>query len=277
MSTVRRHRRAETSTSIRDIEAFSSAPAGRIRVPKAAEVVAAKFRAQIIRGELTPRDMLPPETQLVHILGISRPTLREALRILEAEGLIAVVPGSRLGARVRQPSVSSVAARAGHLLQSIGTTIGELYDARFAVEPHVVHQLAGHRDQTAVAMLRKEIERLEQLLSDGHLSEFMQSTSSFHRVLVEASGNSVLMFLNQLLLSLLELHQAAHIKRSPVGSQSLRKRLVATVASYTALVELIDKGDADGAAAHWRCHLHNANTRWIAGKEATRIVDVLGS
>jgi DNA-binding FadR family transcriptional regulator len=246
-------------------------------VPKAAEVVAAKFREQIIRGELTPSDMLPPETQLVHILGISRPTLREALRILEAEGLIAVVPGSRLGARVCRPSVSPVAARAGHLLQSIGTTIGELYDARFAVEPHVVGQLAKQRDPTVTAMLRKEIERLSEQLSEGRLSEFMQSTSSFHRVLVEASGNRVLMFLNQLLLNLLELHQADHIKRSPMGSQSLRKRLVATVSSYTRLVELIDKGDAEGAAVHWRRHLHDANTRWIAGKEATRIVDVLGS
>jgi DNA-binding FadR family transcriptional regulator len=256
-----------------------SAPAlsGRIRVPKAAEVVAGRFRAQIIRGELNPGDMLPPETQLVHILGVSRPTLREALRILEAEGLIVVVPGSRLGARVHRPSVHSVSARAGHLLQSIGTTIGELYDARFAVEPHVVRQLAERRDQTTTAKLRDEIDRLGGLLREGRLPEFMQSTSSFHRVLVEAAGNRVLMFLNQLLLNLLELHQADHIKRSPVGSQRLRKRLIATVASFTTLVELIEKGDADAAVAHWRRHLHNANTRWIAGKEATRIVDLLGA
>jgi len=261
--------------STRNLSPSPAAEAPRIRVPKAAEVVAAQFRAQIVRGELTPGDMLPPETQLVHILRVSRPTLREAFRLLEAEGLIAVVPGSRLGARVQRPSVSPVSERAGHFLQSIGTTIGELYDARFAVEPHVVRQLAERRDPAATAPLSREIERLEQMLSEERLSDFMQSTSSFHRVLVAASGNKVLMFLNQLLLNLLELHQADYIKRSLLGGRQLRKRLKAAMSSYTMLVQLIEKGDADGAVAHWRRHLHNANAVWTAGKEATRIVDLL--
>ena len=67
----------------------------RLHVPKTSEIVADKIRAQIIRGELNEGDTLPPEGQLMDSLGISRPTLREAFRILEAEGLISVVRGKR--------------------------------------------------------------------------------------------------------------------------------------------------------------------------------------
>ena len=72
----------------------------RIRVPKTSEIVANHIRGQIVRGELREGDSLPPEGQLMTSFGISRPTLREAFRILEAESLISVVRGSRSGARV---------------------------------------------------------------------------------------------------------------------------------------------------------------------------------
>src|SRR3546814_19241836 len=67
----------------------------RIRVPKTSELVADQIRAQIVRGELQDGDSLPPEGTLMSTLGISRPTLREAFRILEAENLTRVVRGSR--------------------------------------------------------------------------------------------------------------------------------------------------------------------------------------
>src|SRR3546814_2210868 len=87
--------------------------ASRIRVPKTSELVADQIRAQIVRRELTEGDSLPPEGALMTTLGISRPTLREAFRILEAENLISVVRGSRSGARVHQPSTELVSRYAG--------------------------------------------------------------------------------------------------------------------------------------------------------------------
>src|SRR3546814_20794542 len=90
--------------------------ASRIRVPKTSELVADQIRAQIVRGELTEGDSLPPEGALMTTRGISRPTLREAFRILEAENLISVVRGSRSGARVNQPSTELVSRHAGQVL-----------------------------------------------------------------------------------------------------------------------------------------------------------------
>src|SRR5215212_1841536 len=126
----------------------------RIRVPKTSEIVANQIRSQIIRGELDEGDFLPPEGQLMESLGISRPTLREAFRILEAEGLISVVRGSRTGAKVHKPSAELVARYAGYVLEAQGTTIADLYQARLAIEPSVVRWLATDRDRRATVKLR---------------------------------------------------------------------------------------------------------------------------
>ena len=67
---------------------------------KTGELIAAQLRRQIVRGVLKPGQTLPPETQLMEHFGVSRPTLREAFRILEAETLISVRRGSRGGAKV---------------------------------------------------------------------------------------------------------------------------------------------------------------------------------
>jgi DNA-binding GntR family transcriptional regulator len=60
----------------------------QLRVPKAAELLAARIRGQIIRSELKEGDALPAESELMETFGVSRPTLREAIRVLEMESLL---------------------------------------------------------------------------------------------------------------------------------------------------------------------------------------------
>ena len=72
-------------------------------LPKASELIARQIRTMILDGKLADGDLLPPESQLSAEFGVARPTLREAFRILETEGLIQVVRGSRRGARVNAP------------------------------------------------------------------------------------------------------------------------------------------------------------------------------
>ena len=84
--------------------------AAPVKVPKTAELVATQLRNQIIRGELREGDALPPESTLMEQFAVSRPTLREAFRVLESEALISVRRGARGGARVHAPN-GDVAAR----------------------------------------------------------------------------------------------------------------------------------------------------------------------
>src|SRR5882762_8205387 len=123
-----------------------SSPAARIgtvmRAPKTGELIATHLRRQIVRGELRPGETLPPEVQLMEQYGVSRPTLREAFRILETETLISVRRGSRGGAQVMTPDLSVAARYVGLLLQIQGTTIDDVYEARMVTEPACAGLLA---------------------------------------------------------------------------------------------------------------------------------------
>ncbi|MDT5398354.1 MAG: GntR family transcriptional regulator, transcriptional repressor for pyruvate dehydrogenase complex, partial [Mycobacterium sp.] len=80
-----------------------------IRSPKTAELVAGTLRRMVVDGQLKEGDFLPNEAELMAHFGVSRPTLREAVRVLESERLVEVRRGSRTGARVRVPGPEIVA------------------------------------------------------------------------------------------------------------------------------------------------------------------------
>src|SRR6516164_10052814 len=128
---------------------YARLPAGQIgqpvRAPKTSELIADQLRRQIVRGAVKPGDRLPPETQLMEQFGVSRPTIREAFRILETERLIVVRPGSRGGAQVVAPDLSVAARYFGLLLQLQGTTINDVYEARMVEEPVCARMLAARR------------------------------------------------------------------------------------------------------------------------------------
>lgn len=258
-------------------ESENSRLGSRIRVPKTSEIVADHFRGQIVRGELGEGDSLPPEGQLMTSLGISRPTLREAFRILEAENLISVVRGSRTGARVHAPSVELVSRYAGYVLQSLGTTIADLYQARLAIEPQVVRWLATKPDKLAVRRLREEIERLRVLLTANRFDDFLEAVNEFHGALVSVTGTKTLTFMNQLLLNLLARHQGDFKHRHPQSHEVRHKNLQAGLKSYEKLVDLIECEKVEEAVAHWRLHLTNANATWAGSDEGARVVNSLGA
>jgi DNA-binding FadR family transcriptional regulator len=248
----------------------------RIRVPKTSEIVADQIRAQIVRGERNEGDYLPPEGQLMESLGISRPTLREAFRILEAEGLISVVRGSRTGAQVHKPSVELVARYAGYVLESQGTTIADLYQARLAIEPSVVRWLATDKGGGAIDKLRRLLAKMETMVEAGNYDEFIDNVEVFHQQLVASTGLKTLTFMSRMLIDLAGKHQREFHKRNPHTSDERRKPSRAGIRSYQKLIELIEGGNVEEAVQHWRLHLRNANATWTGGAEGQRIVDSLG-
>lgn len=249
----------------------------RIHVPKTSEIVADKIRAQIVRGELNEGDALPPEGQLMDSLGISRPTLREAFRILEAEGLISVVRGSRTGAKVHKPSVDLVSRYAGYVLESQGTTIADLYQARLAIEPSVVRWLATDKGGGALVKLRNLLADMEALLDADRHEEFIDKVEVFHQALVAATGLKTITFMSRMLINLAGKHQREFQKRHPRTRESRLKSHRAGLRSYQKVVDLIEAGAVEDAVAHWRLHLTNANNTWTSEGEGSRIVDSIGS
>src|ERR1700743_246357 len=110
---MRRQRMATGTAGRADGLTATGALVGRqVRVPKTAELVAAQLGRRIIKAELTEGESLPPEATLMEQFGVSRPTLREAFRVLEAEALISVRRGSRGGAPAAHAGASRAASHA---------------------------------------------------------------------------------------------------------------------------------------------------------------------
>lgn len=235
-----------------------------VRVPKTAELVATHIRRQIVLGQLREGDALPPETSLMQEFNISRPTLREAFRILESEGLITVRRGARGGARVQEPS-SDVAARyAGLVLQHRGATLEDVLQARLVVEAPAVRVLAARRDRASVA--NKLQERLD-TLPPHEPAKF----SEFNALIVELAGNETLM----LLTSMLEyISAAAAVTFARTHKRDEMRLLRSAHRTRQKLIDLIRAGNADGAEKLWRDHLTEAGRILAEGAGATTVVDL---
>jgi GntR family transcriptional regulator, transcriptional repressor for pyruvate dehydrogenase complex len=163
----------------------------RRRVYKTYEQIVRHIREAISTGELRAGDKLPPEPELAHQFGVSRPTVREALKVLEALNVLESSTGPRGGTFVKQLDSLAVAK---HLKESLtllldvnGVTLEELYEARYAIEIRTARRAAERRTDADLEALSRIIEEDNLKDSDSIISDI-----SFHRAVAEASKNRML-------------------------------------------------------------------------------------
>lgn len=229
-----------------------------MRAPKTAELIATHLRRQIVKGELTPGETLPPEVQLMSQYGVSRPTLREAFRILETETLISVRRGSRGGAQVMQPDISVAARYVGLLLQISGTTIDDVYEARRVSEPECARLLAKSRTKQDIADLNSCIEELRAVVEAGtravpNPGHWSGLTYKFHELIMQRCGNKTLAVQGAVLHDIVTTHLELSVSTKFDADSSDRFQRV--IKAYEKLVTLVEAKDGDGAADHWRKHM----------------------
>lgn len=238
-----------------------------VRVPKTAELVAIRIRRQIVLDELEQGDALPSESMLMEEFDISRPTLREAFRILESEGLITVRRGARGGARAQQPSTDVAARYAGLVLQHRGATLADVLDARVIVEAPAARILASRRDRVRVAKkLQEHLDSLG-LVEAGHFHEF-------NAYLIELTGNQTLILLSAMLENISRI-AALNYSRAHRPDENMKVLVRTAQRARQKLIELIRVGDADGAETLWRLHLTEAG-KALNEDGRTTVVDLFG-
>ena len=262
---------AESDRQISAAQFFDSvSPNGqdKVRVPKMADIVADQIRSRIINGELKEGDRLPSEALMLERFGISRPTLREALRVLETEKLISVSRGSRNGAIVHTPKIDVVGRYMTYVLRNNEISIDDIYEARLAIEPFAVRRLAEKQPKEIVDRLRQEARRLEALNDAEQHEDVTIGLTEFHRVLVEVGGNKTLNLLVELLNDIMRVHQLEHISLRPFTSAQQKKRSQIGIKSFYRLIEYIEQGDVEGAENHWRLHLEKTNKIWVSDPKA---------
>ncbi|GAA0551755.1 FadR/GntR family transcriptional regulator [Actinomadura livida] len=222
-------------------------PAGR--GARTSALVASSIRSQIARGELRPGDRFPTEDELMEVFGIARSTLREALRILESEGLVTVLRGRNGGPRVTRPTVEHISRMFALLLQIEGVPMNDLYASRAAIEPWLARMFAETHTPEALADFRAAVDAAADAAHIADGTAFGEAAALVHEKLFEHAGNASMALFARLLS---EVVSAFYRRSGQVTSITGRRR---AVRSYRRFCELVEARDADAAEAHWRLHM----------------------
>ena len=215
---------------------------------KAYEQVADVLRERVVAGELEPGARLPTETMLATEFGVSRATVREALRLLGAQDLVRTAKGATGGSYVTVPSLGHLSASLrsgiGLLADAQDVSLEELLEARQLLEvPAARLAAARHRDQ--------DVERLRAAIPGRPLElgaqEQFAYNADFHSVVLEASGNLLLVLAAQPVFDVLQ----TRLVRSTLGVRFHR-----TInAHHRSIAAAIEAGDADAAGGEMHDHV----------------------
>jgi len=242
-----------------------------VRVPKAGEMVASQLRRQIVLGELREGDQLPSESVLMEEFGVSRPTLREAFRILEAEGAITVRRGVRGGARVQVPDAGVAARHVGLVLQHRGTLLSDVYDIRAVLEPAAARMAARRRTSADLARLQDVLDRERESIDDPGAS--FAADAEFHRLIVELSGSETLQVLTAMVTDIIREGDRAYADSHDWQHEQELAKIA--IRAHTRLVELIRKRNGEEAEEHWRKHLAESAKIVLGDRTTATVVELL--
>ncbi|MBP0592621.1 FadR family transcriptional regulator [Paraburkholderia sp. LEh10] len=215
--------------------------------------VATQILSLIHQRELAPGTRLPPERELATVLGVSRPSLREALIALEIGGQIEIRMGS--GVYVRAPEEGGDST-----VPVLGESPSELMQARMAIEGSVIVLAAGKLSAATLDKLRRTVERMKRLAAAGKSP--VDADRQFHMLIAETAGNSVLSrFVAEMFDSRHDPIAAAirdHSESSETWSAAVRE--------HEEIIKALQTGDPIAAQTAMRMHLKASGERWIAGE-----------
>ena len=241
--------------------------------PKAAEIVAAELRHQIVTGRLKPGDKLHPENVLTTEFAISRPTLREALRLLESESLITISRGKHGGARVSSIDLSAAARQVGVFLQLEGATLQDVWLARTIIEPPAAALVAVQRDPDAFAALEANIVAARDA-AQHDLIRYADLSAEFSLLITRHCGNKTIHLLASLIYDIIRRQHEDVTERTSLRA-SVDKLRQESIRSRVKALALMRKGTPAAAERFWRAHLEHMRDLVMAAYKGPMTIDVL--
>jgi DNA-binding FadR family transcriptional regulator len=236
----------------------------RFRQPRVAEIVASKLRDDILSGRLKEGDVLPSQESLFSEFGVSPPAVREAIHILETDGLISVRRGNVGGAIVHHPTAERTAHMLSMVLQARSATPVDVSEALMHLEPICAGMCAAREDRMTevVPYLQNEIDI--QTAQFDEVAQYVPNARRFHETLVSRCGNEPMI----LLIGSLELIWSAH--ESSVWSDDgeptpmVGKTKRAALRDHQRLLDAIRDGNQARAIKLARDHLAVARRKTLA-------------
>ena len=218
----------------------------RLRMVKRSDLVVKQIVRDIMRGGLTPGTMLPPEASMLKEYGVSRSSLREALRILEVNGLITIRPGPSGGPCVAAVEPRHFGRMTSLFLEMSRTPFRELLEARVIMEPLMTRLAAERRDPDKVLELKRSLEEHAELDPKDGL-RYLEVVQGFHAVVVGLSGNHVLDLFGRSLEGIFT-ERVAQSHQPAARWREVRQE-------HEAVGQAIVDGDADAAESLMRSHM----------------------
>ena len=220
---------------------------GAVKIARGPETLAAMLRDSILSGEIASGAAFAPERALVEQTGLSRATVREALRILETEGLVVSRPGRNGGARVQPLSDDGVARAVQVFIRGLRVDRAALRETREVLEGATARLAAERRTAADLAEIAAISARLEAAIDD--VPRLAEENALWHIAVAQAGHNSLLTaFMKSI---------AAAISHpdGDRGAQLSRDGRTALIKAHRRVVEAITARDADAAERRMLRHL----------------------
>ena len=250
---------------------------GQFAQPSVAEMVADVIRSQIVDGTLPDGSMLPKQDQLISEFQVSRPSFREALRILDSEGLISVRRGNVGGAQVHAPTPENAARTLGLVLQARNVALDDLAAALAVIEPACAAHCAQRPDRNAV--LVPELRALNircRAVKPHDMAGAALIFQEFHQAIIDGCGNATLVIVIGALESLWSHHKKAWAAYAEdVGAGPEPNLRASVVAAHEEITDAIEAGDA--ARAHQLVVAHLATVSPMVIDHRAPRIDITGA
>jgi len=215
------------------------------RPPKAALLVAQRIVQDALREGRKPGDLLAPERTMLEKYQTGRGTLREALRLLEFQGVITLKPGPRGGPVLMDPDASHLASNLVLLMQLKAAPFRNIVEVRTAMEPMISSLAATRMSEESLDDLKSTIEQMRADMDDQH--SFLDANKRFHDIIAWSSGNTLFGYIIDSLLGIMD--------GTVLGVDYPSPRRAGILKAHESIFEALKTRDPEASEARMREHI----------------------
>jgi GntR family transcriptional repressor for pyruvate dehydrogenase complex len=200
-----------------------------LRRPKLSNLIADDLRHRIARDRLKPGDRLPNERALVEQYDCSKGTVREALKVLEVNGLVKMQTGPNGGAEVQAVSVDSSIQQLRTYLHFLDLSFEQVYEVRRSIEVTLAQHVVGRLNEDQLTRMEENVAECVKARDDGDRATARRLELDFHDILCESCDNTFLAFIcgfiNGVLRDLVEFRREGQDARDAFGQHNAKSHL----------------------------------------------------
>ena len=222
-----------------------------VKTERAYERIVAQVEGAIRSGELGVGDRLPSEREMVTTFEVSRSTVREALRVLQSNGVIRLRPGDPLGPEIIPLDADTLRAPLSRLVSTQGVTTLEMLQFRAVLEGATSHLAAAFRTPEQLVEMRDALADLQASIERGH-EEWSRADMTFHETIARAAGNTLFVTCEDVVRTVASEVVAETVAKFPDAALQLQQ----WYEWHARLLDMIESGDPEGAGRQARVDIY---------------------